>query len=53
VSASPSLISRKQAEDLLGVAQTAAGMVLKKMVDSGEISKSGKTRQIRYFSMNN
>jgi ATP-dependent DNA helicase RecG len=43
-------ISRKQAEELLGVSQTAAGVVLKKMVDSGELSKSGQTRQIRYFA---
>jgi ATP-dependent DNA helicase RecG len=43
-------ISRKQAEDLLGVSQTAAGVVLKKMVDGGELSKSGQTRQIRYFA---
>jgi ATP-dependent DNA helicase RecG len=43
-------ISRKQAEELLGVSQTAAGVVLKKMVDSGELSKAGQTRQIRYFA---
>jgi ATP-dependent DNA helicase RecG len=43
-------ISRKQVEDLLGVSQTAAGVVLKKMVDGGELSKSGQTRQIRYFA---
>ncbi|GHV06552.1 ATPase AAA [Clostridia bacterium] len=43
-------ISRKQAEDLLGVSQTAAGVVLKKMIDNGELSKSGRTRQIRYFA---
>jgi len=42
-------INRKQAEELLGVSQTAAGVVLKKMVDSGELSKSGNTRQVRYF----
>jgi ATP-dependent DNA helicase RecG len=43
-------ISRKQAEELLGVSQTAAGVVLKKMVDSGELSKAGQTRQVRYFA---
>jgi ATP-dependent DNA helicase RecG len=43
-------ISRKQAEELLGVSQTAAGMVLRKMVKIGELSKSGKTRQLRYFA---
>ncbi|GHU44088.1 ATPase AAA [Clostridia bacterium] len=42
-------ISRKQAEELLGVSQTAAGVVLKKMVDNGELLKSGRTRQVRYF----
>ncbi|GHU77178.1 ATPase AAA [Clostridia bacterium] len=44
-------INRKQAEELLGVSQTAAGVVLKKMVDSGNLSRSGKTRQIRYFAI--
>jgi len=43
-------INRKQAEELLGVSQTAAGMVLKKMVENGELSKSGNTRQVRYFA---
>jgi len=43
-------INRKQAEELLGVSQTAAGVVLKKMVASGELLKSGNTRQVRYFS---
>jgi len=43
-------INRKQAEELLGMSQTAAGVVLKKMVDSGELSKSGNTRQVRYFA---
>jgi len=42
-------INRKQAEELLGVSQTAAGVVLKKMVDNGELLKSGNTRQVRYF----
>ncbi|MDR3120901.1 MAG: AAA family ATPase [Clostridiales bacterium] len=46
-------INRKQAEELLGVSQTAAGVVLKKMVDSGELSKSGQTRQVRYFAIGN
>jgi ATP-dependent DNA helicase RecG len=44
-------IGRKQAEGLLGVSQTAAGVVLKKMVDSGELAKSGNTRQVRYFAV--
>jgi ATP-dependent DNA helicase RecG len=44
-------ISRKQAEELLGVSQTAAGAVLKKMVDGGKLSKSGQTRQVRYFAV--
>jgi len=42
-------INRKQAEKLLGVSQTAAGVILKKMVDNGELYKSGNTRQLRYF----
>jgi len=43
-------INRKQAEKLLGVSQTAAGVILKKMVDNGELYKSGNTRQVRYFA---
>jgi ATP-dependent DNA helicase RecG len=46
-------ISRKQAEGLLGVSQTAAGVVLKKMVENGELAKSGNTRQVRYFAAEN
>ncbi|MDR2502748.1 MAG: hypothetical protein LBC78_05820, partial [Oscillospiraceae bacterium] len=43
-------INRKQAEEVLGVNQTAAGLVLRKLVESGELSKSGNTRQLRYFA---
>jgi len=45
-------INRKQSEELLGVSQTAAGVILKKMVDSGELSKIGNTRQVRYYAAN-
>jgi ATP-dependent DNA helicase RecG len=43
-------INRKQAEEVLGVNQTAAGLVLRKLVESGELTKSGNTRQLRYFA---
>jgi ATP-dependent DNA helicase RecG len=43
-------ISRKQAEEVLGVNQTAAGLVLRRLVENGELSKSGNTRQLRYFA---
>lgn len=46
-----SSINRKQAEELLGVSQTAAGVALKKMVDSSDLLKAGRTRQVRYFAV--
>ena len=42
-------ITRKQAEQLLGISQTAAGNVLRKMVEDGVIVKKGSSRNLRYF----
>ena len=43
-------INRKQAENLLGVSQTAAGIVLRGMVEHGDLSRQGHSRNIRYFA---
>jgi len=42
-------INRKQAEQLLKVSQTSAGVVLRDMVKRGELIKEGNSRNIRYF----
>ena len=42
-------ISRKQAEHLLGVSQTAAGAILRKLVDRGELTREGHSRNVRYY----
>jgi len=42
-------INRKQAEQLLGVSQTAAGVILRKMVERGELVRAGSSRNARYF----
>ena len=42
-------INRKQAENLLGVSQTAAGKVLRKLVEQGELTRDGHSRNVRYF----
>jgi ATP-dependent DNA helicase RecG len=42
-------INRKQAEHLLGVSQTAAGVVLRKLVAQGELAREGYSRNVRYF----
>jgi ATP-dependent DNA helicase RecG len=41
-------ISRKQAQELLGISQTAAGLLLRKMVTAGKLAKEGGSRHIRY-----
>ena len=43
-------INRKQAEHILGVSQTAAGIVLRSMVERGDLSRQGHSRNIRYFA---
>jgi len=42
-------INRKQAESLLGVSQTAAGKILRKLVEQGELIREGHSRNVRYF----
>lgn len=42
-------INRKQAENLLGISQTAAGKVLRKLVERGELIREGHSRNVRYF----
>jgi ATP-dependent DNA helicase RecG len=42
-------INRRQAETLLGVSQTAAGLALRKMVESGQLGREGNSRNARYF----
>jgi len=42
-------INRKQTENLLGVSQTAAGKVLRKLVEQGELTRGGHSRNVRYF----
>jgi ATP-dependent DNA helicase RecG len=41
-------ISRKQTQELLRISQTAAGLLLRKMVMGGKLIKEGKSRHIRY-----
>ncbi|MCL2767077.1 MAG: putative DNA binding domain-containing protein [Peptococcaceae bacterium] len=43
-------INRKQAEYLIGVSQTAAGLVLRKLVEQGELAREGHSRNVRYFA---
>lgn len=43
-------INRKQAEQLLGVSQTAAGVIIREMVESGSLEKKGNSRNVRYFA---
>ena len=43
-------IYRRQTEKLLGVSQTAAGNVLRKLVEQGELTREGHSRNIRYFA---
>ena len=45
-------IIRKQAEHLLGMSQTSAGALLRKMVEKGELARKGNSRNIRYFVSN-
>lgn len=42
-------INRKQVEHLLNVSQTAAGIVLRKLVEQGELTREGYSRNVRYF----
>jgi len=42
-------INRKQAERLLGVSQTAAGKVLRILVEQNKLAREGLSRNVRYF----
>lgn len=42
-------ISRKQAEHRLGASQTAAGLILRTLVKRGNLTKEGRSRNVRYF----
>jgi hypothetical protein len=42
-------ITRKQAELLLGVGQTAAGVALQRLAEGGELFRKGGSRNLRYF----
>jgi len=42
-------INRKQAEHLLGVSQTAAGLILRRLVEQGKLTREGCSRHVRYF----
>ena len=46
-------INRRQAEHLLGISQTAAGNVLRMLVESGELKREGRARSVRYFAGKN
>jgi ATP-dependent DNA helicase RecG len=43
-------INRKQAENLLGVSQTATGKILRKLVEQDELTREGNSRNVRYFA---
>ena len=43
-------INRKQAEHLLDISQTAAGVVLRRMAEQGKLTREGYARNIRYFA---
>ena len=42
-------ITRKQTEQLLGASQTAAGVMLRRMTENGDLTKHGSSRNARYF----
>jgi len=42
-------INRKQSENLLALSQTAAGKILRKLVEQGELTREGHSRNVRYF----
>jgi len=43
-------INRKQAEHNLGVSQTAAGLILRGLVERGKLAREGYSRNVRYFA---
>jgi len=44
--------NRKQAEQILGMSQTKTGVILREMVENGELTKAGGSRNVRYFAGN-
>ena len=42
-------INRKQAENILALSQTATGKILRKLVEQGELTREGHSRNVRYF----
>ena len=42
------IITRKEAQELLGISQSTAGRILKTMVDNGQIAQIGGSRTTRY-----
>ncbi|MDR2546006.1 MAG: putative DNA binding domain-containing protein [Lachnospiraceae bacterium] len=42
-------VNRKQAENILALSQTAAGKILRKLVEQGELTREGHSRNVRYF----
>ena len=42
-------INRKPSENLLALSQTAAGKILRKLVEQGELSRDDQSRNVRYF----
>ena len=43
-------INRKEAEHLLGLSQTATGVLLSKLVKQGDLVREGQSRNVRYFA---
>lgn len=42
-------VNRKQVESILGISQTAAGKILRKLVENGTLTREGCSRNVRYF----
>jgi ATP-dependent DNA helicase RecG len=42
-------INRKQVEDLLGISQTSAGVILRNMTKLGKLQREGQARNMRYI----
>ena len=43
-------INRKEAEQLLGLSQTAVGLMLRGMTEEGKLHKAGSSRGVRYYA---
>jgi len=42
-------VNRKQVENILALSQTAAGNILRKLVEQGELTREGHARNVRCF----